>query len=344
MKEKVNLIFDGNYLIHKTFGVWSTYYQDRKKTSEENENAILEALLDKEKQQVFLRKIIIDLCASVRRFSEHPDSVVVVIDSHSWRYKTYDDYKYGLTRVRPSYYQEFCAMIDYIESYLRKKGLIVSRVQGAEGDDLLYLWSIYFNQVLEEPCIIITGDSDIRQIMNTNIAIFNNNSKNLHLYCTPDREVYWNECMEADVLVEPTIPFEVILYKVIMGDKSDNIPKIKSGVGEVAFRKFINEISPYNKPQDGTPLTAFAMWIADRFSKFANLNYEETLGKVLFNLKMTWLNLETYNGVKVCGDLLKNMLEDIKANKDTYSYKKLYTLEDFYGMTIKWYNFNIFKL
>ena len=232
---KNNLIFDGNFLLHKAFAVWSTYYQDRKKTPEENEQAVLEALLDKEKQQVFLRKIIIDLCASVRRFSECPDSVVITIDSHSWRYRIYDDYKYALTRIRPSYYKEFCAMIDYVESYLRKKGLIVSRVQGAEGDDLLYLWSIYFNQVLEEPCVIITGDSDIRQIMNTNTAIFNNNSKNLHLYCTPDREVYWNERMEADVLVEPTIPFEIILYKVIMGDQSDNIPKIKSGVGEVVF-------------------------------------------------------------------------------------------------------------
>ena len=335
MKDKVNLIFDGNYLIHRDFSVWSMYYQDRKKTTEENENAIREALLDKEKQQVFLRKIIIDLCASVRRFSEQPDSVTIVIDSHSWRCKFYDDYKYALTRVRASYYQEFCKMIDTIEEYLRKKGMIVSRVAGAEGDDLLYIWSIYYTQVKCEPCVIITGDSDIRQIMDTNIAIFNNNSKNLHLYCTPDREVYWNERMEADVMVEPTIPFEVILYKVIMGDKSDNIPKIKNGVGDVAFRKFIDSITPYTKPQEGTPLTAMAMWIADRFSKFANIGYEDTLGKVLFNLKMTWLNLETYNGISVCGDLLRNMLIDVNDNKDKFSYKKSYTLEDFYGMMIK---------
>ena len=335
LMEKINIVFDGNFCIHKAFAVWSTYYQERKKTPEENEQAVLEALLDKEKQQVFLRKIIIDLCAAVRRFSEKPDSVVVVIDSHSWRYKFHDDYKYALTKIRTSYYKEFCAMIDYVEQYLRKKGIIVSRVPGAEGDDLLYMWSIYYNQVLEESCVIVTGDSDIRQIMNTNIAIFNNNSKNLHLYCTPDREVYWNERMEADVLVEPTIPFEVILYKVIMGDKSDNIPKLKSGIGDVAFKKFIASISPYTKPEEGTTLTAMSMWIADRFAKFANLNYEETLGKVLFNLKMTWLNLETYNGIRVCGDLLVNMLDDIKHNKDTYSYNKAYTLEDFYGMIIK---------
>ena len=335
MKEKNNIIFDGNFLIHRDFSIWSTYYQDRKKTAEENEQAVFDALLDKEKRQVFLRKILIDLCASVRRFSEKPDSVVIVIDSHSWRYKFYDDYKYALTRIRASYYKEFCAMIDYVEQYLRKKGMIVSRVQGAEGDDLLYMWSIYYNQVLEESCVIITGDSDIRQIVNTNTAVFNNNSKNLHLYCTSDKEVYWNERMETDVIVESTTPFEIVLYKVIMGDKSDNIPKLKNGIGEVAFKKFIESISPYTKPKEGTTLTEMSMWIADRFAKFANLNYEETLGKVLFNLKMTWLNLETYNGIRVCGDLLVNMLDDIKLNKDTYSYNKAYTLEDFYGMMIK---------
>ena len=77
------------------------------------------------------------------------------------------------------------------------------------------------------------------------------------------------------------------------------------------------------------------MWIASRFSEYTKINYEDTLGKVLFNLKLTWLNLETYNGIRVCGDLLKNMLEDIKDKKDNYSYNKAYTLEDFYGMMIK---------
>ena len=52
--ERVNVIFDGNYLIHKCFSVWSLYYQDRKKSPEENDQIISNALKDKEKQQVFL--------------------------------------------------------------------------------------------------------------------------------------------------------------------------------------------------------------------------------------------------------------------------------------------------
>ena len=67
--------------------------------------------------------------------------------------------------------------------------------------------------------------------------------------------------------------------------------------------------------------------------------YEEVLGKVIFNLKMTWLNLSVYNEMDYLTEngksLLENMLEDVKQNKDKYKYNKLYTLEDFYGSLIK---------
>ena len=45
----MNILFDGNYLIHKTFSIWSMYYQDRKKTPEENDAALIEAMRDKDK-------------------------------------------------------------------------------------------------------------------------------------------------------------------------------------------------------------------------------------------------------------------------------------------------------
>lgn len=336
MKNKLNILFDGNYLIHKTFGVWATYYQDRKLSAEENEQRVLEALKDKEKQQVFMRKIIIDMCTAIRHFKD-VSKVAVVIDSHSWRYRFYDDYKYGLTRNRAIYYKEFCDMINKAEELFRRKGLIVSRVDGAEGDDLLYLWSIYFTQVLEEELVIITGDSDIRQILNNSIGLFNNNSKIMKFYCTKAKEVYWNEYLDADIIVETVKPFEILLYKVVMGDTSDNIIKPKKGFGNVAFKKFIDFITPYSIP-DSISVVDMSQWIAKRFCEFTKSNYEEMLGKIIFNLKMTWLNLAVYNDMdfKSKGKtLLVNMLDDINKNKNSYSYNKEYTLEDFYGLPIK---------
>lgn len=324
----MNILIDGNYAYHKAFSVFSTYYKGQD---------LEEVMSDPEKQQVLIRKCIIDICSAIRRFN-NVERVAVVIDSHSWRYNFYDDYKYALTRVRDPYYKHFLTVLDMFEALLRKKGLIVSRVMGAEGDDLLYVWALYFGYCLDEELVIITGDSDIRQIMTKNVALFNNNSKNLKMYCTPEREVFWNEYLETDVQVIATKPFEVLLYKVIMGDTSDNIPKLKSGFGPKAFEKFIDFIFPYDEPKN-VELVEMAQWIASRFSDFTKMKYEDVLGKVLFNLKMTWLNLSVYNNTdyrtKNGKSLLENMLDDVNNQKDNYSYKGEYTLESFYGMIIK---------
>jgi 5'-3' exonuclease len=324
----MNILFDGNYLYHRNFSIFSTYYKD------EDIGAILQ---DKEKQQVLLRKCIIDLCHTVRKF-ENVERVVFVIDSRSWRYGLYDNYKYALTRVREPYYKDFLAVLQQLEELLKSRGIIVSRVDGAEGDDLLYVWSIYFGYILDQETVIVTGDSDLRQIITKNVNLFNNNSKNLKLYCLQEKEVYWNEKMESDVQVHVTNPFEVLLYKVIMGDGSDNIIKLKKGFGDKAFEKFIKYITPYNEPKN-IDIVPMAQWIACRFSDFTKMNEEQVLGQVLFNLKMTWLNLSVYNSMDYQTEngksLLENMLDDVNNQKNKYSYNKPYTLEDFYNMIIK---------
>ena len=324
----MNILFDGNYLFHRNFSIFSTYYKGQDMN---------EVLSDPEKQQVLLRKCIIDLCFTIRKFKD-VKRVAFVIDSSSWRYSLYDDYKYALTKVRDPFYKHFLTVLDMFEALLRKKGLIVSRVMGAEGDDLLYVWALYFGHCLDEELVIITGDSDIRQIMNKNVSLFNNNSKNLKMYCIPEKEVYWNEYLETDIQVISVKPFEVLLYKVIMGDTSDNIPKLKTGFGPKAFDKFIAHITPYDEPKN-IDLVPMAQWISSRFSDFVKMKEEDLLGQILFNLKMTWLNLSVYNNTdyqtKNGKSLLENMLDDVNNQKNNYSYNKKYTLEEFYGMTIK---------
>jgi len=324
----MNILFDGNYLFHRNFSIFSTYYKGQDMN---------EVLSDPEKQQVLLRKCIIDLCFTIRKFKD-VKRVAFVIDSSSWRYSLYDDYKYALTKVRDPFYKHFLTVLDMFEALLRKKGLIVSRVMGAEGDDLLYVWALYFGYCLDEELVIITGDSDIRQIMNKNVSLFNNNSKNLKMYCIPEKEVYWNEYLETDIQVISVKPFEVLLYKVIMGDTSDNIPKLKTGFGPKAFDKFIEHITPYDEPKN-IDLVPMAQWISSRFADFVKMKEEDLLGQILFNLKMTWLNLSVYNNTdyqtKNGKSLLENMLDDVNNQKNNYSYNKKYTLEEFYGMTIK---------
>ena len=93
----MNILFDGNYLFHKTFSIFSTYYKGQ-------DMAVV--LQDKEKRHVLLRTCIIDMCATLKRFEKDITRVAFVIDSSSWRYNFYADYKYSLTRVRDSSYED----------------------------------------------------------------------------------------------------------------------------------------------------------------------------------------------------------------------------------------------
>ena len=327
----MNILFDGNYLFHKTFSVFSTYYKGQD---------LGEVLRDEEKKQVFIRKLVIEICHTVRSFDD-VEKVIVVFDTHSWRYNFYPDYKYALTRVRDDYYKEFIRVLDEFEQFLRKKGVIVSRVEGAEGDDLMYIWSVYFDAVCGEELLIVTGDSDIRQIMTSNVALFNNNSKALKLYCVPEASAVWSYRVPEDATLVPVRPFDVLLYKVLLGDKSDNIPQVKKGFGEKALEKFIATLpaDPTVMPSMEKEMFPLADWIATRFSDFASMPYEEVLEKVNFNLKMTWLGLGVYNDLDYVNaqrqSLLESMLADVESQKDTFKYSKDWTLESFYGMPIK---------
>lgn len=326
----MNIIFDGNYLFHKTYSIFETYYRNQDMSK---------VLAVKENQQVLLRKCIIDMCATLNRFSDI-DKVAFVIDSSSWRYSLHDDYKYALTRVRDESYKYFLSVLDEFEALLRKKGIIVSRVYGAEGDDLLYVWSLYFGYILDEELVIVTGDSDITQMCTKNVSCFCNASNRLAMTCVSENVNRWERYFGEELPVMEIDPIQVLLGKVILGDTSDNIVKLLKGFGKKGFEKFINSIKPYPAfVYDNPDLVKMSQWIAGRFSEYAKLDELEVLRQVLFNLKMTWLNLSVYNNTdyqtKNGKSLLENMLDDVNEQKEKYSYSKAFTLEDFYGMLLK---------
>lgn len=329
---KVNLIFDGNYLYHLSFSVFSTYYPGQDMS---------EVLADKEKQQVLIRKCVMNMCSAARRFEESINRVVVVIDSYSWRKSIYEDYKYALTKVKDPWNDLFISVLGEFEALLRKRGLIVSRIPGAEGDDLMMLWAYAFNGLSDEETIIMTADSDIRQLITPNVSIFNFNSKFLKFYCHPAKETYWNGCLPADIQVIAINPLEIILYKVLMGDKSDNILKVRKGFGEKAFSKFIDSVRqhyqgklPSTQKFEGYSCTKFALWIQSQFERFlGNKLAVEEIGQILFNVRLTWLSPSVYEGENE--DILVNMAQEIGDTANSYSYNRAYTLEEFYGALIK---------
>lgn len=325
----MTIIFDGNYLFHKSFSVFCTYYKPEELPT---------VLAQPEKQQVLIRKCITDMCATINKFdnldTEVVDKVVFVIDSRSWRNGFYDDYKHALTKVKPDYYMYFLDILDQLEALCRDRGLIVSRVEGAEGDDLLYWWSLVLGQIEQETCIIISGDGDIRQLISHKISVYNNNSKVDKFYCHFQIEKYWEFKLGDNWNIETINPIDVVLQKAILGDSGDNIPTVKKGFGVKSLEKIIDE-KTYDRFYRGREnFNSICYFISKLFSEHTGMSFKEVYKKVEFNLHMAWLDMETYSHLGL-NKLVEDILDDIKENKDSYKYNKAFTLESFYGMLIK---------
>ena len=132
---------------------------------------------------------------------------------------------------------------------LKNKGVIISKIDGAEGDDLLFLWSRYFKSIGED-CIILTSDSDSYQSVSINendsvCVIYNNNTLQKKIVApigfkewldvkkpktlmdfsiNTSRDILQNLTQEIKVLEVDSKKY--ITEKILLGDDSDDIPSL----------------------------------------------------------------------------------------------------------------------
>ena len=216
-----------------------------------------EKLLDSRKSQgIFMRKLATDFCSLIRDI-ENPSRVIVCLDSSSWR-KTVDidggGYKSNREEKRdesPINWRIFYELTDKFAAILGQKGYIISRIPGAEGDDLLFFWSRKLNAEGEN-VVLVTGDRDLLQTIcknenNTWTVCLDpvNNRKRISL----TQEIYdmkgsntnepdlfmpdtWSSSEDVlDKLIssyETNIvhPQDIAVMKVILGDGGDTVPSV----------------------------------------------------------------------------------------------------------------------
>lgn len=239
----INVLIDGNYIFHKTFGVFGGYG---------NKNP--EDILGSENEQsMFIRKISTDLCASLRSIPTG-GKLVFTADSRSWRKDVEIEgggYKSNRVKDEEVDWTVFFHLLESFGNHLEKMGFIFSKVTGAEGDDLLYFWADYLN-TKGQNCIILSGDKDMHQLARWKndswTIVWNANSKKNTLsvpqgwmdrwlnkkeepsifemssVMDPDKEkmkefVQKNEVSEIN-------PRDFIFIKMLIGDKGDAVPGI----------------------------------------------------------------------------------------------------------------------
>jgi 5'-3' exonuclease len=242
----INILIDGNYIFHKTFGIFAGY------GSNVDPGKVLKSKSD---QSMFIRKIATDLCASLKMLPIG-GRLVFTSDSRSWRKDVEIEdggYKSGRVKDENVDWSIFFDLMQSFGSHLEKMGFIFSKVEGAEGDDLLLYWSQKFNDE-GESCIIISGDKDLHQLARMKgpdvwTATWNSNSKknvlsvptgwkenwlnesrsevsifNMSSTISPEKERLKDFLKKVDIEEIDSFPF--IFNKILIGDKGDSVPSV----------------------------------------------------------------------------------------------------------------------
>lgn len=322
----VNILIDGNYIFHKTFGVFGGY-------GNVDPGKILK---DKKEQSAFIRKISTDLCSSLKIIPQG-GRMIFTCDSRSWRKDIEIEdggYKSGRVRDENTDWTIFFDLMKSFGNHLEKMGFIFSKADGAEGDDLLMFWTDYFKRK-KENCLIITGDKDLHQLAeiteNSWTIIWNNNNKKNTLFVPNGWENKWLNCNESvsifnmasaispekekfKALLKKSTIEEVesrsfIFTKILSGDKGDSIPSVWEQISG-------SRIMGFTQKKADTVFEAFSLseWENIEFSKMlsddvylnwisgmvlrtaksvdSTENRNKVRENIIRNFKLMWLNYE----------------------------------------------------
>jgi len=279
----INILCDGNYIFHKTFGVFAGY----------GDIDPAEKLASAEDQAMFIRKVSTDLCYTLKSLPTG-GRLIFTADDRSWRKDYYEGYKSSRKekgKDSPDWSSFFNLMHSFGE-HLEKMGFIFSKSKGAEGDDLIWGWVEHFKD-LGENTIIVSGDGDLHQLAETRdndtwTIAWNSKSKNNLITIDPfwiekylnkkkeitifdmgsamdkDKEKLKDLLNKAEVNIVDRRKF--IFTKILSGDKGDDVPAIWS------FR-----LTPESRLTRVTENKAAKIWDLFLDSKWADLSFNELL-------------------------------------------------------------------
>lgn len=161
---------------------------------------------------------------------EKPDYIAVAFDKkgRAVRKGEYEEYKAN-RKPMPDSLQ---IQIPYVREIIRALNIPVLEYEGYEADDVIgTLVNKFKNQDLE--IVIITGDRDTLQLLDKNVVVKIVTTK----FDKTTEDLYTVENVKEKYGV---FAHQVVDYKALVGDPSDNIPGVK-GIGEKTAIKLLEE-------------------------------------------------------------------------------------------------------
>ena len=219
------IIFDGNAIIHRSFHALPP-------TMATKSGQIVNAVYG---FSLFLLKALSEF---------KPEYVAVTFDRRepTFRHKEYKEYK--ATRVKAP--DELYDQIPLVKSMVEAFDLSIFELDGYEADDLIGTIATKVDDEVEK--IIITGDLDTLQLINNHAKVY-----------TMSRGLSDSILYDAKLVMERygLKPNQIIDYKALRGDVSDNIPGVK-GIGEKTASELLQTFQTldgvYQAAQQRNPL------------------------------------------------------------------------------------------
>jgi 5'-3' exonuclease len=147
----------------------------------------------------------------MKKYKTYKSNIILCNDcfrSDIWRNDIYKGYKE--TRLKKSNFDSQIFVL--FKNYVSNNSYNYCELDKLEADDIVYLLQEKIREeIRDSQIIIITNDNDYLQMYRPNISIINMQFKDLSL------RIKHNPIYELE-------------YKIIFGDKSDNIPKIQMGM------------------------------------------------------------------------------------------------------------------
>lgn len=227
------MIIDGNHFLFKTLHVLPR-----------SGDQILGTAADVE---VYVRKLATDLAYQIRTVEGLIDEIVWTLDSRSWRKDFYPQADYKGTRKQDSKlnWDNFSRATDEFKQILASKGVTISQLPGAEGDDLIYAWNTE-RLAMGRSTLILTGDRDLLQLVGRNES----NDAHTLMYSPTHKKLYvpaghseWSEAEPSgdffDVIRSSVTAASQAKKLVDAFAKRDGSPAIEVDPDRVKFTKVL---------------------------------------------------------------------------------------------------------
>lgn len=317
---KAALLVDGNFITYRTVSIVQPNPDTKVRVD------------SKEDMAMFIRKIAIDFCSQVRLFDGLFDTVVWTIDRKSWR-KTYfpeAEYKANRTVDETINWENVSTIRDEFLDIMKQNGVLVSVVEGAEGDDLICEWSKYYRSK-RKPSIILSGDKDLNQLV-----YFDNISYCIQyspitskLYGAPGFENWLNSAVEDEKKVDifnvtrPSKTADKMLLHDIVRQK--NLTVVEVNALDFVFKKVLtgdggDNVKPafnYTKPNKTGKIInhGISEGKAEKIVEEYKLNEELNIEDLYGNDNTNKLADITYKTMKAEGIMTKSEIaKNIKMN------------------------------